>query len=183
MFCKKPQHCCPPPRPVCKPVCSAPVAPMQCGKGPASPVQSKQMPAVVHPTKHQVVESTQEYIVPEVHPTHTTHIKNHVYKHIHQYPQTQSVEENVTSEQYCEQPAPSYGAPSYPVAPSAYAPSNVMPAANVPAPSNVMPTANAPANVQPATKPAAKPAANMPANVQPAAKPATKPAAKRPYWG
>ncbi|WP_281176641.1 CotD family spore coat protein [Shouchella shacheensis] len=62
------------------------------------PTQTKECPPVVHPTKHNCVESTQEYIVPHIHPSHTTHVNNHVFKNVHHYPHTESVTENVMND-------------------------------------------------------------------------------------
>ncbi|WP_078391090.1 spore coat protein [Shouchella patagoniensis] len=120
MFHKRPNHCCPPRRPKCNQTL---------------PTQSCELPAVVHPTKHNVVQSTQEYIVPEIHPSHTTHVKNHVYKHVHHYPHSDSVQEHVKNEQYCEQPMQNN------VAPSNWAPNNM-------APTNMKPKNMGPSNLK-----------------------------------
>ncbi|WP_427909922.1 CotD family spore coat protein [Salsuginibacillus halophilus] len=48
------------------------------------------MPPVVHPTKQQTKHHCCEYIVPEVHPTHTTNVNHHLYKHYHSHPHTSS---------------------------------------------------------------------------------------------
>ncbi|MGN7283397.1 spore coat protein [Shouchella rhizosphaerae] len=159
MFHKRPPHCCPPPRPVCKtnvkPAadcgCEAPNLPNM-----TLPTQTHELPAVVHPTKHNVVESTNEYIVPEIHPTHTTHVNNHVYKHIHKFPHSESVKENVQNLQFCEKP-------------QATMPANVMPSNAKPGnmmPSNVMPTNTKPASTKPTakTKSEMKPSGMMPFN-------------------
>lgn len=78
------------------------------------PKTTKVLPAKIHPTKQNVVEKTCEYIVPEVYPTHTTHVTNHVYKHVNSYPHTQSFEETVQNQQFSE--APFGQSPSFPVA-------------------------------------------------------------------
>ncbi|MDV2683575.1 CotD family spore coat protein [Alkalihalophilus lindianensis] len=64
------------------------------------PTCTKVMPAVVHPTKCNVTQKTCEYIVPEVHPTHTTHVTNHVYKHVHSFPHTDSFKQTISSQQF-----------------------------------------------------------------------------------
>ncbi|TSB47176.1 spore coat protein [Alkalicoccobacillus porphyridii] len=76
------------------------------------PTTTKMMPAVVHPTKHSVVEKTCEYIVPEVHPTHTDYVTNHVYKHVHSCPHTESAYENISNQQFVSNNAPVMGAQS-----------------------------------------------------------------------
>lgn len=64
------------------------------------PTTTQVMPAQVHPTQHNIVEKTCEYIVPEVYPTHTTNVTNHVYKHVKSFPQTQSFEQNISNQQF-----------------------------------------------------------------------------------
>ncbi|WP_096435220.1 spore coat protein [Alteribacter populi] len=54
------------------------------------------MPPRVHPTQQQVTHSCCEYIVPEVHPTHTTNVNHHLYKHVHSYPHTASQVDQVS---------------------------------------------------------------------------------------
>ncbi|GAF12674.1 inner spore coat protein D [Bacillus sp. JCM 19046] len=49
---------------------------------------------VVHPTKHRVVDETEIVIIPEIHPTHTTVRKKRVYRHVHSYPESISIEES-----------------------------------------------------------------------------------------
>ncbi|MED1561803.1 spore coat protein CotH [Alkalihalobacillus alcalophilus ATCC 27647 = CGMCC 1.3604] len=73
------------------------------------PTTTQVMPAVVHPTQQNIVQKTCEYIVPEVHPTHTTNVTNHVYKHVHSFPHTTSQQQTVTNQQFV-------GGPSAPVA-------------------------------------------------------------------
>ncbi|MFB4211434.1 spore coat protein [Shouchella sp. JSM 1781072] len=133
MFHKRPQHHCCPPQPMCDP-CGGNHKPSM-----TMPTCSQELPAVVHPTQHNVVESTQEYIVPEIHPSHTTHVKNHVYKHIHQYPHTDSVQEHVMNEQYCEKPM-NNNMPSN-VSPSNMKPNNMAPMNNM-KPNNTAPMSN-----------------------------------------
>lgn len=140
MFNKRPKHCCPPPRPMCNP-CEGAHKPNMI-----HPTCSQELPAVVHPTMHNVVESTQEYIVPEIHPSHTTHVKNHVYKHVHHYPHSDSVAENVKNEQYCEKPMNNNWMDNN-MAPNNMAPSNMKPS-NM-APSNMKPSNMSPSNMKP----------------------------------
>ncbi|WP_257008252.1 spore coat protein [Bacillus sp. FJAT-45350] len=67
---------------------------------------SQVMPAVVHPTQHQQVQKCCEYIVPEVHPSHTDYITQHHYKHVHSFPQTYSQQQFVTNQQFVQPPTP-----------------------------------------------------------------------------
>lgn len=60
------------------------------------PTTTQVLPAKVHPTQHTIVEKTCEYIVPEVFPSHTTNVTNHVYKHVPSFPHTQSFEQTVS---------------------------------------------------------------------------------------
>ncbi|MFK3936379.1 spore coat protein [Alkalihalobacillus sp. NPDC078783] len=76
------------------------------------PTTTKMMPAVIHPTKHSVVEKTCEYIVPEVHPTHTDYVTNHVYKHVHSCPHTEANHQNVSNQQFMGGNNPVMGAQS-----------------------------------------------------------------------
>ncbi|MDQ0213647.1 spore coat protein D [Oikeobacillus pervagus] len=55
----------------------------------------KVLPAVVHPTKCCVNHTNQQFIVPHIHPTHTTNINHQMYQHQHHFPQTQSFVNNV----------------------------------------------------------------------------------------
>lgn len=66
------------------------------------PTTTQMMPAQVAPTQHNIVEKTCEYIVPEVFPSHTTNVTNHVYKHVKSFPQTQSFEENISHQQFVD---------------------------------------------------------------------------------
>ncbi|MCM3762131.1 spore coat protein [Alkalihalobacillus oceani] len=77
------------------------------------PTTTQVLPAKVHPTQHNIVEKTCEYIVPEVYPTHTTNVTNHVYKHVSSFPQTQSFDETISNQQFV---APSQGFGGGPVA-------------------------------------------------------------------
>ncbi|MDA3130073.1 CotD family spore coat protein [Aliibacillus thermotolerans] len=55
-----------------------------CGRHP------KMMAPVTHPTMHQTQYKHYEYIVPEIHPVHTTTVNKHLYKHYHSFPHTES---------------------------------------------------------------------------------------------
>ncbi|MED4163534.1 spore coat protein [Halalkalibacterium halodurans] len=66
----------------------------------------KVLPAIVHPTKCNVVQQTCEYIVPEIHPTHTTQVTNHVYNHVHSFPHTVSQQQQVYNQQFYQPPGP-----------------------------------------------------------------------------
>ncbi|WP_246516602.1 CotD family spore coat protein [Salicibibacter cibarius] len=67
------------------------------------------LPAVVHPPKCNVTHSMQEYVVPEVHPSHTTHVHNDVYKHVHSYPHSQDQVAGAQSEHYHCPPEQQHG--------------------------------------------------------------------------
>ncbi|GAF66653.1 inner spore coat protein D [Bacillus sp. TS-2] len=93
MHCHKPMHHCQQPVNMCQ-----------------KPTTTKVMPAVVHPTKQNIVEKTCEYIVPEIHPTHTTNVTNHVYKHVHSFPHTTSNQQTISNQQFASGPGPVAGA-------------------------------------------------------------------------
>jgi spore coat protein D len=92
----------PRPRPV------APVAPT---------VHTQMLPPRVHPTQQNVVYNCCEYIVPEVHPAHTTVVNKHLYKHYHNFPQTVSQVDQVASQQFMCPPGPPMPVPGPGVAP------------------------------------------------------------------
>lgn len=75
--------------------------------GPAAQVAHQQMcPPRIHPTQQNVVYNCNEYIVPEVHPAHTTVVNKHLYKHYHNFPQTVSAVDQVASQQFICPPGP-----------------------------------------------------------------------------
>ncbi|WP_017727908.1 spore coat protein, partial [Halalkalibacterium ligniniphilum] len=69
------------------------------------------LPAVVHPTKCNVMQNTCEYIVPEIHPSHTTHLTNHVYNHVHSFPHTDSYQQNIANQHFVQRPRPAHYGP------------------------------------------------------------------------
>ncbi|WP_245741932.1 spore coat protein [Anaerobacillus arseniciselenatis] len=73
---------------------------------PVAPVQQQMMPPRVHPTQHYVKHKCCEYIVPEVHPSHTTIVQDHMYKHYHNFPHTQSVVDRVGRQDFICPPGP-----------------------------------------------------------------------------
>ena len=81
---------------------AAPVAPM----APVAPVQQQVLPPRVSPTRQNVVYKQCDYIVPEVHPSHTTLVNHHLYKHYHSFPHTQSVVNTVANQQFVCPPGP-----------------------------------------------------------------------------
>jgi spore coat protein D len=81
---------------------------------PFAPVaQQQMMPPRVHPTQQHVVYQCNEYIVPEVHPAHTTIVNKHLYKHYHNFPQTVSSVDQVASQQFMCPPGPPVPGPGF----------------------------------------------------------------------
>lgn len=76
-------------------------------------VQTQVLPPRIHPTCQNVKYNCCEYLVPEVHPSHTTIVNRHLYKHCHQFPQTTSVVNQVANQHF--------------VAPPTFAPQQVAP--------------------------------------------------------
>ncbi|MCA1037101.1 spore coat protein [Bacillus infantis] len=72
-------------------------------------------PAVVHPTKCCVNHTFQNNVVPHIHPTHTTTVNHINFQHQHYFPQTQSVVNEVTNQQFVAGPgpAPGFGGPGF----------------------------------------------------------------------
>ncbi|WP_078553473.1 spore coat protein [Bacillus alkalicellulosilyticus] len=68
------------------------------------PKCTKVMPAIVHPTKCNVTQQCCEYIVPEIHPSHTTNITHHHYKHVHSFPHTFSQQQTVSHQNVIQPP-------------------------------------------------------------------------------
>lgn len=62
---------------------------------------------IVHPTKCCVNHMYSTTIVPHIHPTHTTNVHHHMYKHLHYYPHTQSVASETYNQHFnCMGPGP-----------------------------------------------------------------------------
>lgn len=99
---------------------------------PFAPVAHQQMyPPRVHPTQQHVVYQCNEYIVPEVHPAHTTIVNKHLYKHYHNFPQTVSSVDQVASQQFMCPAGPPVPGPAHAsgfAQAHAYAPGMVPPA-------------------------------------------------------
>lgn len=66
----------------------------------------QQMPPKYCPIQHSVTEQDCDYIVPVVHPSHTTNVVNHNYKYVHSYPHTESTVNRITSQQFAAGPRP-----------------------------------------------------------------------------
>ncbi|WP_245712548.1 spore coat protein [Anaerobacillus alkalilacustris] len=82
---------------------------------PRPPVGHQQMlPPRIHPTQHYVQHKCCEYIVPEVHPSHTTVVNKHLYKHYHNFPHTVSAVDQVANQHFVCPPGPPV-APGTPV--------------------------------------------------------------------
>ena len=82
---------------------------MYCGPRP------NVLPAIVHPTKCCVNHTFQNNIVPHIHPSHTTTVNHINFQHVHSFPHTQSVVNEVTNQQFVAAPGPvgpaGFGAP------------------------------------------------------------------------
>ncbi|MBY0122639.1 spore coat protein [Bacillus sp. S/N-304-OC-R1] len=87
---------------------------MYCGPRPTNV-----LPAIVHPTKCCVNHTFQNNIVPHIHPSHTTTVNHINFEHVHSFPHTQSVVNEVTNQQFVAPPgpgvvpAPGFGAPGF----------------------------------------------------------------------
>lgn len=55
------------------------------------------LPAIVHPTKCCVRHRLYNYVIPEIHPSHTTNVNHINYNHQHYFPHTESVVNEVTN--------------------------------------------------------------------------------------
>lgn len=75
---------------------------------------TKVCPAIVHPTKCCVVNKNYNYVVPEIHPSHTTTVNHINYNHVHSFPHTESVVNEVTQTQTMAPPRPGFGVPPGP---------------------------------------------------------------------
>ena len=60
---------------------------------------TKVLPAVVHPTKCCVKHKQYNYVIPEIHPSHTTTVNHINYQHQHSFPHTESCVNEVTNTQ------------------------------------------------------------------------------------
>ncbi|MEI5907241.1 CotD family spore coat protein [Bacillus spongiae] len=58
------------------------------------------LPAVVHPTKYNVINTHCTYEVPHIHPTHTTICNHELFQHKHYCPHTQSVANEVSNQHF-----------------------------------------------------------------------------------
>ncbi|MDX8362916.1 MULTISPECIES: CotD family spore coat protein [Bacillaceae] len=57
-------------------------------------------PPIVHPTKCCVQHHYCTFIVPHIHPSHVQHVNHVLYQHQHYYPQTESVVNEVSNQQF-----------------------------------------------------------------------------------
>ncbi|MDQ0176155.1 spore coat protein [Bacillus chungangensis] len=64
------------------------------------------LPAVVHPTKCCVNNTYQKFIVPHIHPSHTTNVNHTLYQHQHYFPHTESAVSDVKSQHLLCGPRP-----------------------------------------------------------------------------
>lgn len=68
---------------------------------------SQVLPAIVHPTKHCVQNTYNNVVQPHIHPTHNTLVNHTNVQNKHYFPQTQSVQNVVTSQNFNMGPGPS----------------------------------------------------------------------------
>ena len=61
---------------------------------------TKVCPPIVHPTKCCVNNAQYNYIVPHIHPSHTTNVNHYMYQHQHYFPHTESVVNEVSNQQF-----------------------------------------------------------------------------------
>ncbi len=74
------------------------------------------LPAIVHPTKCCVNHTFSTVEVPHIHPSHTTTVNHTMYQHKHYFPQTQSMVNQVSNQQFnCSGPGPAPMAPMGPM--------------------------------------------------------------------
>lgn len=69
------------------------VSPATAGPGPFGPTgmgPTQVHPTQVSPAQNNVNTMVFPHVVPHVHPSHTTNVNKHVFKHQHYFPQTQS---------------------------------------------------------------------------------------------
>jgi len=65
------------------------------------------LPPIVYPTQQFVNENQFTNIVPHIHPSHTTTINETMYQHLHYFPHTHSVVNEVCHQHFCcEGPVP-----------------------------------------------------------------------------
>jgi len=71
------------------------------------------MPPIVHPTKCCTQHHCFKTIVPHIHPSHTQHVNHHMYQHMHYYPHTESVANEVSNQHFScgggRPPGPGFG--------------------------------------------------------------------------
>lgn len=69
------------------------------------------LPPVVYPTQQFVNTNQFTHIVPHVHPSHTTTVNQHMYKHEHYCPHTHSVVNEVCHQHFncCPPPRMPFG--------------------------------------------------------------------------
>lgn len=75
---------------------------------------TKVCPPVVHPTKCCVINKCYNYVVPEIHPSHTTTVNHINYNHVHSFPHTESCATEVTNTESIAPPGMGYGMPLRP---------------------------------------------------------------------
>ncbi|KAB2338277.1 spore coat protein CotD [Cytobacillus depressus] len=66
-------------------------------------------PPIVSPTQCCVNHTFQNTIVPHIHPSHTTTVNHINFDHVHSFPHTHSVVNEVTNQQFVAAPGPGVG--------------------------------------------------------------------------
>ncbi|MBE4910218.1 spore coat protein CotH [Bacillus luteolus] len=58
------------------------------------------MAPIVYPTKCNVQHYCNKTVVPHIHPSHTQHVNHQMYEHVHYYPHTESVVNEVSHQHF-----------------------------------------------------------------------------------
>ncbi|MDF0727879.1 CotD family spore coat protein [Cytobacillus sp. S13-E01] len=55
---------------------------------------------IVYPTKCNTQHFCHKTVVPHIHPSHTQNVNHHMYEHVHYYPHTESVANEVSHQHF-----------------------------------------------------------------------------------
>ncbi len=64
------------------------------------------LPAIVHPTQCCTNHNFENFIVPHIHPSHTTNVNHEFFAHQHYYPHTESFVNEVNHQHFNAGPGP-----------------------------------------------------------------------------